>query len=128
MPGGRPTTYTEEMLNKAKEYINSYSELGDVVPSVVGMCRHINRSKTVVYDWCKEEGKEEFADIVKQISEIQESDLINGGLSGVHNPQIGKMMLAKHGYSDRVEQSHTSPDGSMTPQHPTYTIVKDGGD
>ena len=26
------------------------------------------------------------------------------------------MMLTKHGYSDKVEQDHTSSDGSMTPK------------
>jgi hypothetical protein len=26
-----------------------------------------------------------------------------------------KLLLANHGYSDKVAQEHTSPDGSMTP-------------
>jgi len=41
--------------------------------------------------------------------------LISGGLRGEMNSTITKLMLANHGYSDKVEQAHTSPDGSLAP-------------
>jgi hypothetical protein len=42
--------------------------------------------------------------------------LLNNGLDGTFNPPITKMMLSKHGYSDKIEQDHTSSDGSMKQQ------------
>ncbi|WP_415843310.1 terminase small subunit [Xenorhabdus thuongxuanensis] len=41
--------------------------------------------------------------------------LINKGLTGDFNSTIAKMMLTKHGYSDKQEIDHRSPDGSMSP-------------
>lgn len=111
----RPTKYNEEVLAKAEDYLENYKGYGDVIPMVVGLCRAINRSKAIVYDWCKQDDKKEFSDIVAAIGEYQENRLINGMLMGELKEQTGKMLLAKHGYSDKVEQNHTSSDGSMSP-------------
>jgi hypothetical protein len=40
---------------------------------------------------------------------------MNGGLKGTLNSTIVKLLLANFGYSDKVQQEHTSPDGSMGP-------------
>lgn len=130
MAFGRPTKYSEEVLVKSLDYLAVFESekkpdgWREVVPTVVGLCRFINRSKATVYDWQKHEDKKDFSDILCQIEELQHSYLVNGGLMGEYNPAITKMMLTKHGYSDKVEQAHTSPDRSMSPQHPTYTIAK----
>jgi hypothetical protein len=42
--------------------------------------------------------------------------LIDGGLIGDFNPTITKLMLTKHGYSDKQEVDNKSSDGSMTPK------------
>lgn len=115
MAGGRPTTYTEEVVNKARDYVENCP---DQVPLVVGLCQHIGRSKSTVYQWAKDDDKKEFSDILEAIEEIQEIKLIKGGLSGEFNSPIAKMMLAKHGYSDKVQQDNISSDGSMTPKEP----------
>lgn len=112
----RPTTYTKEMLAKAREYLVKYEELGELVPTVVGLCGYIQRSKSIVYDWAKDPDKSEFSDILSEIAEKQEESLIKGGLAGQFNSVITKMMLTKHGYSDKQELAHTSPDGSMSPK------------
>lgn len=103
MAGGRPTVYNQEVLDNALYYLKNYEEYGCKVPTVVGLCGAINRSKTTVYRWEKEEGKEQFRDILEQISESQECGLINKGLSGDFNSAITKMMLTKHGYSDKMD-------------------------
>lgn len=123
MAGGRPTTYNQEMLDKCREYLDTYEELGEVIPSVVGLCRHIRRAKSTVYKWADEPDKEEFSDILKEIEEVQHIVLANSGLAGTFNPTITKLMLTKHGYSDRVENDLKSSDGSMSPQEIKVTIV-----
>lgn len=55
---------------------------------------------------------------------VQERQLVNGGLAGGFNSAVTKVMMTKHGYTDKVEQDITSSDGSMTPQ-PAMTITAD---
>lgn len=111
----RPVEYSEEVLQLAEEYLATYEQKGEAVPTVVGLCRHINRARSTVYEWASHSDKPEFSDIVTRVSELQELKLINGGLRGELNPQITKTMMAKHGYSDRQEIDHRSGDGSMSP-------------
>lgn len=120
MPGGRPTTYNEEVIAKAYDYIENCE---DVVHSVVGLCIHIGRAKSLVYDWIKQEDKSELADIVKTVGELQEHKLINGSLSNTMNAQIAKMMLSRHGHIERKEVDNTSSDGSMTPTKITRVVI-----
>lgn len=125
----RPSTYTEEMLAKAREYVEIYhDELGELVPTVVGLCDYIGRSKSIVYDWAKDPEKAEFSDILEQISAKQEKALVMGGLSGQFNSVITKMMMTKHGYSDKQEIDHRSPDGSMSPKPSVIELVSPGND
>ena len=107
----RPVEYSKKVLKLAEEYLATYEQKGEEVPTVVGLCLHINRARSTVYRWANE--KPEFSDIITRVSELQELKLINGGLRGEFNPQITKTLLAKHGYSDRQEIDHRSGDGSM---------------
>jgi len=54
---------------------------------------------------------------------LQHRGLVNGGLSGKFNPAITKMMMTKHGYSDKQELAHTSPDGSMSPKDSAEAVL-----
>lgn len=105
MGAGRPTTYTDEVLELAHDYVDNCP---NTVPLVVGLCKHIGRSKATVYNWAQDDDKKEFLDILKQIEEDQHMMLVEGGLSSSFNSNITKMMLTKHGYSDKVEQDVTS--------------------
>ena len=116
MAGGRPSSYSKDVLKKAKEYIDSFqTSTNEVVPSVVGLCQVINRAKSTVYKWRSEPDKQEFSDILERIEEKQQILLVNGGLLGDFNSNIAKMMLTKHGFSDKQEIDHQSSDGSMSP-------------
>ena len=110
---GRPTSYDREILALARDYIDNCP---DEVPMVVGLCKHINRGKTTVYNWGKDEDKKEFRDILEEIEESQHIQLVNGGLTGKFTSPITKMMLTRHGYSDKSEVDLSSSDGSMTPR------------
>jgi len=117
----RPTTYTPEVVALAKSYVHEYEELGEVIPTVVGLCRYISRSKSTVYSWMKDEDKQEFLDTVNEIEEYQHIELLSGGLKGAFNSQITKLVLHNHGYSDKAEVDNKSSDGSLA--HPGYKIV-----
>ena len=108
----RPTDYTDELMAKARTYID---ETEDAVPIVVGLCLHIGISKATAYRWA-DEGKQEFKDILEEVKERQEVGLVNGGLNSDFNPAIAKMMLTKHGYSDKQVIDNTSSDRSMSPK------------
>jgi len=40
---------------------------------------------------------------------------VNRGLDGTFNAAITKLILHNHGYSEKQELAHTSPDESMSP-------------
>ena len=104
MSGGRPTSYTPELLEKANAYIDNW-EQSDIerVPSVEGLAYHIGIARATVYDWQSQEKKQEFSDIVEKVMVLQGMMLQQGGLTGETNASITKLMLTKHGYSDKVE-------------------------
>ena len=112
MSGGRPTDYTPELVAKAWEYANGGWEfVGDLVPSVAGLACEIGVRRETCYAWAKDENKE-FSNILAKIAEQQERKLLNGGLAGDFNAPITKMMLTKHGYSDKIEQEIAGKDGT----------------
>jgi hypothetical protein len=113
----RPTDYSQELLDKAKDYVENFAEYGDVVPTIAGLACELDMHRETLYAWAKDESKPEFSDIFKKVQQAQERKLVNGGLAGGFNPAVTKMMLTKHGYSDKQEIDHTSTDGSMSPIH-----------
>ena len=112
----RPTKYSAELLEVAKQYLVNYEELGDVVPTVAGLACEMQINKDTIYDWIKHEDKHEFSVTVKEIAHIQERKLVSGGLSGAMNSMITKLLLNNHGYNDKSAVDHSSSDGSMTPK------------
>ncbi len=112
--GGRPTKHTEQLLEKAREYLSVYEDNGEVVPSIVGLALHCGISKNCVYDWAKDPNKKQFYDIARKVEQVQELKLASGGLSNLYNANITKLLLSKHGYSDRQEIDHTTQGDKIT--------------
>ncbi len=98
MAGGRPTKYTDELLERAGQYLDEYEKAGDQIPSVAGLSLWLGLSRSTIYDWGDDEDKPEFSHILMEILSKQESLLLNKGLSGDFNAQITKLVLGKHGY------------------------------
>lgn len=122
MATGRPTDYNDDILARAWDYVNDgWIAAGDKVPTVAGLACEIGVHRDTCYEWAKDENKQ-FSDILEAVSRRQERELVNNGLDGAFAPTITKMMLTKHGYSDRVENDHTSSDGTMTPKPSTIVI------
>ena len=70
----------------------------------IGCFLRVNRD--TLYAWT--ETHTEFSDISDDIRAEQANRLISDGLSGDYNSTITKLMLAKHGYSDKTENDITS--------------------
>ncbi len=114
MAGGRPTDYSQSMIDLAIQYRDSFklskeerTELlgeEEVLPSKEGLSNFLGINRDTIYSWCSQEDKKEFSDIVEQIFNNQVKTLINKGLTGEFTSPIAKVMLSKHGYREGIEQ------------------------
>ncbi|CAQ85207.1 MULTISPECIES: DNA-packaging protein [Photorhabdus] len=119
---GCPTKLNDELISRAKEYLyGGYVEHEAVIPSVAGLACYLDIARSTIYEYAKQSN--EFSDTLEGILALQESKLINKGLVGEFNATITKLMLANHGYSDKQEIDHRSPDGSMSPKPTTIRLV-----
>ena len=110
---GAPTKYTQDLQTQADEYIFKYSEVGDVIPSRVGLCCYLGVSKRVSYEL--EILHPDFLHTLDNIEAMQERTAVNRGLDGTFNSAITKLILHNHGYSEKQAIDHTSSDESMKP-------------
>ncbi len=107
MPASPPTKYTKDRIEKMAEYLERWSEKGDVIPTVEGLSLFIDISRETIYTWDKQPGKEEISDTLGQIKKKQKQILMNSGLKGDFNSNITKLLLHQHGLSDKVESDNT---------------------
>ena len=105
MSRGRPPKFNDEMLSQANQYLTDY----DVIPSIAGLAVYLKIARETVYDWSRK--YPEFSDIVTLLLSKQEQVLIQKGLIGDFNASITKVILTKHGYSDKQDMTLASPDG-----------------
>jgi hypothetical protein len=70
---------------------------------------HLGISRETLYAWSRDEDKSEFSDLLSQVRTAQERQLINEGLRGNFNSTITKLLLNKHGYSDKSEVTSVQP-------------------
>jgi len=100
---GRPSKYCPEIVDAAAAYLEQFEEETDEVPSVVGLALHLEISSETLYNWSKDTNKPEFFGIVQRVLDLQHNILLKNGLNGQYNASIAKLMLTKHGYSDKQE-------------------------
>jgi hypothetical protein len=106
-PGGRPTEYRPEHTTFAKAYVTTFTELGDAVPTIEGLCDELGISKQCCYEW--QERHPEFGDACKRILAKQGRILQNQGLLGKFAPVITKLLLSAN--HDKREKTDTTSDG-----------------
>ncbi len=122
---GRPTKYCQEIVDKARHYLENYKDYDDVVPQIAGLAVALGIHRDTIYEWAKDPQKEEFTDTLKKIEISQHKVLVNGGLSGVFTAPITKLMLANHGYSEKQEVKQDIT-GQHTVEHSgSVTITKE---
>lgn len=107
---GRPTKYSQEILDKTEYYIQNYKsdEFEEVIPSVEGLSCYLKIRRSTLYDWKGQDDKESFSDMLDELISIQGRVLMNKGLSGEFNSNITKLVLSKHGYHDKSETDVTT--------------------
>jgi len=94
---------TDEIKAQMREYIENCP---NKVPSISGLAKYIGFNRHTLYNWAKT--RKEVAKILEDIQTFQEVELIDKGLGNEFNPAITKMLLARHGYADKVETDVTS--------------------
>ena len=107
---GRPSLYSPELLEKAREYVDNPTDEfmeGDVIHTIVGLALHMGITRETVRVWAADPDKAEFSAIVDRLMAKQERQLVNGGLSSDFNASITKLALTKHNYADKVESDNT---------------------
>ena len=103
---GRKSHFNDEMIEKAEDYINGgYKELNTVIPSIIGLSEWLGVGKSTLYDWNKKKDHP-ISDILERCLNRQHEILITNGLTGDFNSNITKLVLGKHGYSDRSENKN----------------------
>jgi hypothetical protein len=117
-PGGRPPTYSQEILDKAREYLDicldipEDKENGIVkkvnLPSKAGLALYLKVARETLYAWA--ELYPEFSDIMEEMGAKQEQALLNNGLSGAYNQTITKVILTKHGYREGIDNTTNDKD------------------
>ena len=99
---GRPPEWPNH-TEAAKEYIDGgYMTHGHAIPSIAGLALVLGVSRKVIHEWAN--NVDSFRDIVDKLLTNQEQALLSNGLAGTFNPSITKLILTKHGYTDKIEQ------------------------
>lgn len=111
---GRPSLLTPELIAKAREYLFGYEEQGDVIPSASGLACWLGVAKSSIYLYAQK--NDDFSDTLDAIQAKQETLTLNKGMTGDFNSTIAKLVLANHGYSDKIQQDNVSSDNSMSPR------------
>ena len=122
-PVGRPSEL-EISIAPALEYLNGgYAANEEVIPSVAGLAVQLGRARKTLYAWARE--NEEFGNILEQLMAKQERALTNGALIGELNATITKLMLTKHGYSDKQDTTLTGADGGAIQIQEVQRVIVD---
>jgi hypothetical protein len=133
MPAGRPTELNQEILDKTIEYIDSCEDtitgegnnqrINVNLPSIEGLALYLDVSRKTIYNW--RDTNDEFLHILEKLLGKQAKCLLNNGLAGRYNSTISKLILTKHGYTDKQEVEHS---GKMELKNITVDIIEPKGE
>ena len=110
--GGRNTELDTMLIDYGMHYLDHWEEEGNQVPTIPGFCLAVGISKATFYNWINDftqPGKEltglqsQFLDLACQLEDTQHDKLIQKGLAGSFQPTIAKLILYKHGHSEKGE-------------------------
>jgi len=125
MPAGQPTKYTPELVEKARKYVDGqwrHQEYGKI-PSHIGMAKYLNISRISLYEYASHEDKREFSNILDECMALQQQVLLSNGLDDTFNASITKLVLGKHGYSEKSSTELTGANGGALDMKWTVEII-----
>ncbi len=126
MPAGRPTKYTKELNQQAKDYLENYlDEHEHPLPSIVGMAVAIGVAKSTLYQWA-EDDRGDISDTLAQCNDNQELALVHKGLTNAFNSTIVKLALANHGYSEKIDNTLSAPGGGPVQTDSVFEFIPVG--
>ncbi len=112
-PGGRPSEYKPEYVEKVDKYIQlslKQNKTTTELPTLVGLAIYFDKVVNTLKNWGKEHP--EFLTALRKLQAYQKRELINRGLLGTYNSTIAKLILSSnHGMTERIDQ--TSGDEPM---------------
>ena len=127
-PPGRPTLYSEAMLDKIYDYSINYNKPrygSELIPSHASLCTHLGISRATLSLWIKEENREELINLLALITQIAETQLVQNGLNSSFNATVTKLVLAsKHGYIDTQQAQHYQA-SNIQPIQITFVSAED---
>ncbi|WP_308806134.1 terminase small subunit [Neisseria yangbaofengii] len=88
----------------AQTYIE-HLPAGEALPTLAGLALYLGKNRSTLAEYTCQ--SPEIAAVAEQVQTMQEIRLINGGLTGEYNAAFAKLLLTKHGYSDKQEIDHT---------------------
>ena len=98
---GRPTDYDASIaIQGVSDYMDLCKEKS-FLPTVAGLAVQMGVARSTIYLWA--ENHPEFSDILELLLSQQESQLIQNSLVGMYNAPITKLLLTKHGYTDKSD-------------------------
>jgi len=121
----RPTKYNADTLGIAKQYIEDWESYGDAIPSYARLALVLYVAESTIYYWADMEGNEEFSRTLEILRTKQHMVLANKGLTNEHNPTITKLLLAKHGHSEKTEQKLSGAVGMVDLSDKTEAELKE---
>lgn len=91
--GGRPTDYSEELLQKAIDYLERCKNDTTSMPSVSQLAVELGVDRQTITDWADLDDRPTFTRTYKAIKALQEQDIISKGLKGKYNPSMSIFLL-----------------------------------
>jgi len=104
--GGRPTKLTQELVDKANDYVDNHEMYGDPVPLMAGLAIVLNVNRSTVFEWAKDV-ESGFSDVAEKVMLNQERRLVGKGLTKEFDSATTRTMLTKHGYAEKSEVHNT---------------------
>ena len=103
-PGGRPSKYRPEFIEKVDQYIQQSLKKGQTeeLPTQEGLAIYLGVVVNTLKNWAKE--NPEFLTALRKLQAYQKRELINRGLQGTYNATIAKLILSSnHGMKERSD-------------------------
>jgi hypothetical protein len=108
---GRPSKLTDEVRDKAHEYINGgWQDTIDAFPNAAGLACELGVGKRTLYDWAEKDA--EFSHTLEQLNRSQERSVLAGGAKGEITHVVTKLVLANHDYGEKAQVAHTGAGGA----------------